>query len=82
MLVCDRCGKKLAYQERKYADSTMIIYSAQGAYIGHCLDLCPDCHRLFNEYKNKMESYFMVNEDPVQILSNEIYWDSKGKYKR
>lgn len=82
MLVCDRCEKKLTYQEKRNADSSMTIYSAAGCYIGHCLDLCPDCKRLFDEYKNKMESYFMVNEDPIKILNNEIYWDSNKKYKR
>lgn len=81
MLVCDRCKNKLSYRERKDADTTLILYSAQGAYIGHHFDLCENCKRLFEEYKNKMESYFMVNDDPIKILNGETYWDRCGEYK-
>ena len=81
MLVCDRCGKKLTYQEKEGADITLTIYSAEAAYIGHCLDLCKDCRRLYVDYKDKMQSYFMVNEDPMKLLNDEVYWDRAGKYK-
>ena len=82
MLVCDRCGSELSYEERKDADSVMTIYAAQGAYIGHHLDLCKKCKRLFEDYKGKMESYFMVNDEPIKILNDEKYWDIKGKFKK
>lgn len=81
LCVCDRCGKKMNYKERSDAGASIVIYSAQAAYIGHAVDLCPDCKRLFEQYKNKMESYFMVNEDPIKIFNDEIYWDNKKKYQ-
>lgn len=80
MLVCDRCGDKIP-SGIKRDENYMTIYSAQGAYIGHRADLCKNCKRLFEEYKNKMESYFMVNDEPIKILDDERYWDSKRKYQ-
>lgn len=83
MLLCDRCGKELTYQERKNNERPVFtIYSAQGAYIGHYVDLCSDCKRQFDDYKGKMESYFMVaTDDPIEILDGVKYWDAKKKYR-
>lgn len=73
MLVCDRCGEKLSINERERASSSKTIYAAAGAYTVNKVDLCKKCHQLFQTYNNKMESYFMVNDDPIKILDGKIY---------
>ena len=80
MVICDRCGKKLSYQEKQNSKKVLTIYSTEAAYIGHNVDLCENCKRIFEIYKNKMESYFMVNEYPMEILNNEKYWDVTKKF--
>lgn len=81
MLVCDRCGEKLSINEREQASSSKIIYVGACAYTGSRVDLCKNCHQLFQTYKNKMESYFMVNENPIKILDGKVYWDEYKKYR-
>ena len=79
MMVCDRCKKELSLKERDDADKIMTIYSAQGAYTNRHVDLCPNCKRLFLDYKEKMESYFMVNIDPIAIFKDKNYWDDSRR---
>lgn len=74
MLACDRCGKEIPQCERKDAERRMIIYGSQEDYTIYNLDLCEDCLKLYDDYRSKMESYFMVNEDPIKILDDKKYW--------
>ena len=77
MVVCDRCGKKIIKPINIYQHS-IPIYSSQGAYIGHPVDLCEQCNRSLEDYLRKAKSYFMVNkENPEVIFDNVKYWDSK-----
>lgn len=82
MLICDRCGEKLAWREKEKANVVLNIYSAQGAHIGHHVDLCQQCQRLYVDYKGKMESYFLVNDDPLKVFKKERYWDEYRKFER
>ena len=48
MIVCDRCGNKIV-KTTDDTKNTIIIYRAQGVYIGHDVDLCEKCTREFSE---------------------------------
>ena len=76
MVVCDKCGKKITYPD-SYTKKTITIYSAAGAYMGHNVDLCKDCIRKLDDYRNRAESYFMINkENPIEIFDNVKYWST------
>ena len=78
MIVCDRCGNKIA-KTTDYTKNTITIYRTQGAYIGHDVDLCEKCTREFNKYIGKSQSYFMVNkENPISIFDGVKYWDENS----
>lgn len=74
MVLCDRCKKELSYKERGNSTVQIIHYKAAGAYIGKYVDLCPECKRLRDEFLNKMDSYFMIDKDPMKILEDKVYW--------
>lgn len=74
MMVCDRCKKELICNERESAETTITIYKARGAYACRVVDLCPNCKRLFSDFKGMMESFFMVNDDPESIFKDKVYW--------
>lgn len=74
MLVCDRCGAKIA-QPNDRTKKTLTIYSRAACYIGHYVDLCDDCVREFDGFMRKAESYFMVTgEKPSEIFDDSHYW--------
>ena len=78
MIICDRCGNKIA-RTTNDTKNTVTIYRAQGAYIGHYVDLCENCNRVFKEYIGKAQSYFMVNkENPIDIFESVKYWDKNS----
>lgn len=74
MIVCDRCGKKIADRIDK-TKQTLFVYETSGAGIWHNVDLCKDCLYELENYKTRVESYFMVNKDnPIDIFNNVKYW--------
>jgi len=74
MIVCDRCGKKIDRVMNETRQS-LNIYSTEGCYIGHSVDLCKECYQEYEIIKRKAESYFMVNKDkPSGIFDNVKYW--------
>lgn len=78
MIVCDRCGNKII-RSTDDTKNTVTIYRAQGAYIGHYVDLCEKCIREFDDYIGKAQSYFMVNkENPIGIFDGVKYWDENS----
>ena len=74
MVLCDRCKRELSYKERETAETHITWYKAEGAYIGKFVDLCPECKRLREDFLQKMDSYFMFNEDPKKILEGKVFW--------
>ena len=74
MVLCDRCKKELSSQERASDGVHMSRYQNARCFEGEYVDLCFDCKRLRTEFLAKIESYFMVNEDPMKILEGKVYW--------
>lgn len=74
MIICDRCGKKIA-DKIDNTKQTPFIYKTEGAGIWYNVDLCRDCLRELEDYKKRAQSYFMVNKDnPKDIFDKVKYW--------
>ena len=76
MIVCDRCGKKIIFENNK-TNQTLFIYERAAAGNWHKVDLCKDCLIELDDYKKIVESYFMVNKDnPRDIFDKVKYWSN------
>lgn len=77
MVLCDRCKKELSYEERKNATTRITHYHPTGCRTDEYVDLCSECKRLRNEFLDKLDSYFMIDKDPMKILEGKVYWSKK-----